>query len=225
MKVPFNTWFNYFLKIVDILDTYKINYALFGAAAISIISRPISTKDIDILVYPFPTNKQVLEILDKICLEIKCIKRFIEIDAIEGKRAIIIADTEKGPLGIEMWEKILRREPEKFFKRSIKIPYQNKKIRILKPEDLLATKLCELSPEPLDREKIETLINNSKYEINLDEVIKVIIDLNYETVAIWNILDWYPKKLPEYAKTVIRKLLPYLSTCLLYTSPSPRDRG
>ena len=212
LKISFNTWLKYALTILDILDELNIDYALFGAVAFSLLVKPLSTKDIDILVYPFPNEIKALSILNQICAKVKCIKSSIEIDALEGNRIIIGIDTEEGPLSIELWEKILRRDPMKILTEKIEITYKKKQIKILKPEALLATKICDLTPEPLDKDKIEGLIRKMRKQINLDEVINIILRLNHEVTAVINLIEWYPRKLPQYAKYIIKKLLPYLST-------------
>jgi len=197
--------------VLDILEKLNIDYALFGATAFSLLVTPLSTKDVDILVYPFPKKIDAFFISDEICSKLRCIKSSIEIDALEGNRIIIGIDTEEGPLSIELWERILRRNPERIFAKRIEIMRGGRKIKILKPEALLATKICDLTPEPLDRDKIEGLIKKLQKQINLDEVVNVILELNHEVTAVVNLIEWYPSRLPHYARYIIEKLLPYLS--------------
>jgi len=206
LKIPFEAWFEPALKFIEVLEEHNLNYALYGAAAISLLTNPLSTKDIDILIHPFPNEQQAFNIISDAKKRMKVRKYALEYDAIEGNRIILIVETNKGPLGIDAWEKLLRRDPSHVINKILEIKIDNKTIKVLKPEALLATKLCELTPEPLDREKIERILKHTK-KINIDEVVDVIYTLAHEWTAILNIRSWFPQKRPKKIKEILEKII------------------
>jgi len=185
---------------------------VFGAAAYVTWVEPIATKDIDILLYPFPSDKMQDEITDNLCNELNCIQKTKSIDAWEGNRLIIKFSLEESVVSIEFWEKILRRDPINIFNRRVLRSINSLKAYFISLEDFIASKLCELTPEPLDKYKIEKIFAKWGDKINLNKVITAIIELNHETTAVFNILNWYPSKLPRHLKKIIVGLLGSLST-------------
>ena len=206
MKISFDNWIDPALKIVNILEESNLNYAFFGAVAISILSKPLATKDVDILIHPFPKEDTAFHIIDSIRNVLNVKKASLELDAVEGNRIILIIETKEGPLGIDMWEKILRRDAKTIIEEIEIIEYKGKQVRILSPEALLAAKICELTPEPLDKEKIESLIEHRK-EINYDKTVDIIYRLGHEWTALLNITMWYPTKKPRFAKIILEKII------------------
>ena len=207
MRVSYDKWLQVLRVVIKIINKMPINYVLFGAAAYASWVEPIMTKDIDILLIPFPPEEKQREIISRICNELRCVSRVISMDALKGNRLIMQVDYEDEIIGIEMWAKILRRDASILFSRAVKRQLNDIEVRVLSLEDFLATKICDLTPEPRDIEIIEKTLRKFKDTIDIDKIAEAIIDLHHEATAIFNILEWYKGKLPLYAKTLIKKLL------------------
>ena len=160
MKVSPQYWMSLLLKVVNWLREKSFEYVIFGSACFSLLVRPVSTKDIDILIRPFPSVDDASRITMELCNVLNGVRAFPLFDALEGHRIIVEVETLDGLVGIELWSRILREKKSVIFiDKSIEILYDGNNIRILPPEIFLATKLCELTPEPVDREKIDELLN------------------------------------------------------------------
>lgn len=211
MKTPYSEWFRIFRKIILILDRLNIGYMVFGAAAYVLWVEPVSTKDIDILLHPFPTEEEQELLIESICESINCIQKIKSIDAWEGNRLIINARVGGSVVGIEFWEKILRSEVCRVFERRVTKTVNSLKIHVIALEDLLASKICDLTPEPLDRDKIDKILAKWGGSISVDKVTRAIIEFHQEATAVYNILNWYPNKIPRPLKQIIKGLIRLLS--------------
>ncbi|MEX0568226.1 MAG: hypothetical protein Q6363_003585 [Candidatus Njordarchaeota archaeon] len=207
MKISPPYWMSIMLRATEWLEDKNISYTIFGSACFSLLVRPISTKDIDILIRPFPE----IEESSKFAIELRSllggVRAFPLFDALEGDRIIVEVETPDGLVGIELWSHILREKKSVIFiDKSIEVQYHGSTLRILPPELFLATKLCELTPEPADKEKIDELLHVYGEKIDIEYVIWAIKILNCSSLARGNIDLWYEEKKPKILMEILGQI-------------------
>ncbi len=198
MKASPSYWMSIMIKVTEWLTDKDISYTIFGSACFSLLVRPVYTKDIDILIRPFPE----IEESSKFAIELRNIlggiRAFPLFDALEGDRIIVEVGTPDGLVGVELWSHILREKKSIIFiDKSIEVSHQGKTLRVLPPELYLATKLCELTPEPIDKERIDELLHVYEDKMDIEYVIWAIKILNCPSLAKGNINLWYGEKKPK----------------------------
>ena len=67
MKIHYEIWFKNLLRVIDYLTTNGMKYCLFGSACYSFLVKPVATKDIDILIYPFPSSTDLFHVTTELC--------------------------------------------------------------------------------------------------------------------------------------------------------------
>jgi len=207
MRIPPKYWMSLLLKTVNWLQNKGFEYVIFGSACFSLLVRPVATKDIDILIRPFPSVNDASRITMELRNFLNGIRAFPLFDAVEGDRIIVEVETPRGLVGVELWSYILReKETVIFIDKSIEVEYCGKKLRVLPPEIFLATKLCEITPEPADKEKIDELLEANKEKLSIESIIWAMRVLKCSGLAESNIDIWYGKNRPKLLQKVLEKL-------------------
>lgn len=128
---------DFFQKIIDVLNRYKIPYMLSGSVAMSLYIVPRATRDFDFIVYLKP--KDVDFFAEHFREGYYCEKEAI-VDAVTHHGMFNIIDHTSGFKADFL---ILKDNPfrQEEFNRRVQIDYFGKTIYVVTPEDLLISKL------------------------------------------------------------------------------------
>lgn len=155
---------NFFLKIIDALNSLNIPYMLSGSVAMGIYTLPRATRDFDFVVHLQLKDVEAFTALFK--EGYYCDSEAVK-DAIKHHSIFNIIDHESGYKADFV---ILKTEPYRQleFSRRKQIEYLDKKIFVVSAEDLLLSKLIWIQDyqSPLQMEDIKSILSSGNLDLD-----------------------------------------------------------
>jgi hypothetical protein len=205
MPVTPSFWLPILKKLIRTLNEKGLTTVFFGGVCHSVYLQPADTKDIDVVVYPFPKGNDALALKDEIADFVGAIRSYILTSKVDGNRIVVECPVPYGfPFGIELWEKVLRRDPRSFVERAVEGKIDGLRLRVFNEIDYLTSKLADFFPDPTDAAKVREFVE--KMDVDCEKIFERIVGLGLEVQAIYNLSLFFeriPRKLkPLYARLV-----------------------